>query len=117
MTQPLCLLVTNRNWAGIAKAHVVAAVSAALNVTRELRLCGSTEHRASQLPRAAITDRADRRSRRSDLMFCGNNRWNLGVHDNVASGYWQKPQQREQTLGATFVAPSVEHPEKPWLRT
>jgi acyl-CoA synthetase (AMP-forming)/AMP-acid ligase II len=37
--------------------------------------------------------------------------------DNVASGYWGKPEASEQTFGATLVAASPGAPEKPWLRT
>jgi acyl transferase domain-containing protein/acyl-CoA synthetase (AMP-forming)/AMP-acid ligase II/SAM-dependent methyltransferase len=42
----------------------------------------------------------------------------IWVHgDNVAAGYWLKPQETEQTLGTTVVAPSAGTPERPWLRT
>ncbi|MEB4209239.1 AMP-binding protein [Mycobacterium sp. 94-17] len=42
----------------------------------------------------------------------------IWVHgDNVATGYWQKPGESEQTFGATLVAPSAATPEGPWLRT
>ncbi|MGO9733304.1 fatty-acid--AMP ligase, partial [Mycobacterium sp.] len=42
----------------------------------------------------------------------------IWVHgDNVASGYWQKPQETERTFGATLVAPSAGTPGGPWLRT
>src|SRR4029079_1248002 len=42
----------------------------------------------------------------------------IWVHgDNVASGYWQKPQETERTFGATLVGPSAGTPEGPWLRT
>ncbi len=42
----------------------------------------------------------------------------IWVHgDNVAMGYWRKPQQTERTFGAMLVAPSVGTPEGPWLRT
>ena len=42
----------------------------------------------------------------------------IWVHGgNVATGYWQKPQETEQTFGATIVAPSAGTPERPWLRT
>jgi acyl-CoA synthetase (AMP-forming)/AMP-acid ligase II len=37
--------------------------------------------------------------------------------DNVASGYWGKPEASEHTFGATLVAASPGAPEKPWLRT
>jgi fatty acid CoA ligase FadD28 len=37
--------------------------------------------------------------------------------DNVALGYWQKPQETERTFGAMLVAPSAGTPEGPWLRT
>ena len=37
--------------------------------------------------------------------------------DNVATGYWRKPRETEQTFGATLVAPSAGTPEAPWLRT
>jgi long-chain fatty acid adenylyltransferase FadD28 len=42
----------------------------------------------------------------------------IWVHgDNVAEGYWQKPDETEQTFGARLVAPSAGTPEAPWLRT
>lgn len=40
------------------------------------------------------------------------------VHgDNVAIGYWQRPQESEQTFGASLVTRSAGTPEGPWLRT
>jgi acyl-CoA synthetase (AMP-forming)/AMP-acid ligase II len=42
----------------------------------------------------------------------------IWVHgDNVAIGYWRKPQQSERTFGAKLVSPSPGTPEGPWLRT
>ena len=42
----------------------------------------------------------------------------IWVHgDNVALGYWRKPQETERTFGARLVAPSAGTPEEPWLRT
>jgi long-chain fatty acid adenylyltransferase FadD28 len=42
----------------------------------------------------------------------------IWVHgDNVAMGYWQKPQETERTFGAILVAPSAGTPEGPWLKT
>ena len=42
----------------------------------------------------------------------------IWVHgDNVAAGYWRKPQETERTFGAMLVAPSAGTPEGPWLRT
>jgi long chain fatty acid CoA FadD26 len=42
----------------------------------------------------------------------------IWVHgDNVASGYWQKPQASEQTFGGELVEPSPATPKGPWLRT
>lgn len=42
----------------------------------------------------------------------------IWVHgDNVAMGYWQKPQETESTFGARLVAPSEGTPAAPWLRT
>ncbi|MBS4729526.1 AMP-binding protein [Mycobacterium sp. SM1] len=42
----------------------------------------------------------------------------IWVHgDNVALGYWGKPQETEQTFRATLVNPSQGTPEGPWLRT
>lgn len=42
----------------------------------------------------------------------------IWVHGaNVASGYWQKPDETERTFGATIVEPSPGTPEGPWLRT
>ncbi|VEG38863.1 fatty acyl-AMP ligase FadD28 [Mycolicibacterium flavescens] len=37
--------------------------------------------------------------------------------DNVALGYWQKPEETEATFGGRLVAPSEGTPEGPWLRT
>ncbi|WP_326545287.1 AMP-binding protein [Mycolicibacterium sp. ND9-15] len=37
--------------------------------------------------------------------------------DNVASGYWQKPEESEATFGGTLVEPSAGTPEGTWLRT
>ncbi len=40
------------------------------------------------------------------------------VHgDNVASGYWSKPQESERTFGGVLTTPSSGTPERPWLRT
>jgi fatty acid CoA ligase FadD28 len=42
----------------------------------------------------------------------------IWVHgDNVAAGYWQKPEEAQRTFGARLVAPSTGTPEGPWLRT
>jgi fatty acid CoA ligase FadD28 len=42
----------------------------------------------------------------------------IWVHgDNVAMGYWRKPQETERTFGGVLVAPSAGTPEGPWLRT
>ena len=42
----------------------------------------------------------------------------IWVHgDNVAAGYWSKPEETERTFGAKLVAPSQDTPEGPWLRT
>ncbi|NKE30352.1 AMP-binding protein, partial [Mycobacterium tuberculosis] len=41
----------------------------------------------------------------------------IWVHgENVAKGYWNKPEETERTFGGTLVAPSPGTPEKPWLR-
>ena len=37
--------------------------------------------------------------------------------DNVGTGYWGRPADRENTFGATIVDPAAETPEAPWLRT
>ncbi len=37
--------------------------------------------------------------------------------DNVAAGYWQKPEETERTFGAKIVSPPPGIPEGPWLRT
>lgn len=37
--------------------------------------------------------------------------------DNVAIGYWQKPEATERTFSATIVNPSEGTPAGPWLRT
>ena len=42
----------------------------------------------------------------------------IWVHgDNVASGYWRKPQQSQRTFGGQLVDPSPGTPLEPWLRT
>lgn len=42
----------------------------------------------------------------------------IWVHgDNVAKGYWQKPEETAKTFGASIVSPSAGTPEGPWLRT
>ncbi|MCV7171515.1 AMP-binding protein [Mycobacterium manitobense] len=42
----------------------------------------------------------------------------IWVHgDNVAKGYWQKPEETAKTFGASIVTPSAGTPEGPWLRT
>ena len=40
------------------------------------------------------------------------------VHgDNVAAGYWAKPEESERTFAGVLAAPSSGTPERPWLRT
>ncbi|OHU98922.1 AMP-binding protein [Mycobacterium talmoniae] len=40
------------------------------------------------------------------------------VHgDNIALGYWEKPEETANTFGGRLVAPSSGTPEGPWLRT
>ncbi len=42
----------------------------------------------------------------------------IWVHgDNVADGYWQRPDETERTFGGTLVDPSAGTPAGPWLRT
>ncbi len=42
----------------------------------------------------------------------------IWVHgDNVALGYWQRPEETERSFGAVLVEPSAGTPEGPWLRT
>jgi fatty acid CoA ligase FadD28 len=42
----------------------------------------------------------------------------IWVHgDNVATGYWRKPQESAHTFGAKLSSPSPGTPEGPWLRT
>lgn len=37
--------------------------------------------------------------------------------DNVADGYWRRPEETQRTFGATLVNPSSGTPGGPWLRT
>ncbi|AKN16443.1 fatty-acid--AMP ligase FAAL21/FadD21 [Mycobacterium haemophilum] len=37
--------------------------------------------------------------------------------DNVAEGYWHKPEETQRTFGGTVANPSPGTPEGPWLRT
>jgi long-chain fatty acid adenylyltransferase FadD28 len=42
----------------------------------------------------------------------------IWVHgDNIATGYWNKPQETQETFGAMLASPSAGTPEGPWLRT
>jgi fatty acid CoA ligase FadD28 len=42
----------------------------------------------------------------------------IWVHgDNVAAGYWHKPEETERTFAGMLVAPSAGTPQGPWLRT
>jgi fatty acid CoA ligase FadD28 len=42
----------------------------------------------------------------------------IWVHgDNVAAGYWRKPDETRRTFGASLDRPSPNTPEGPWLRT
>ena len=42
----------------------------------------------------------------------------IWVHgDNVAAGYWNKPEESARTFGGQLVAPSAGTPEGPWLQT
>lgn len=42
----------------------------------------------------------------------------IWVHgDNVAEGYWRKPEETARTFGARLLDPSPGTPEGPWLRT
>ncbi len=42
----------------------------------------------------------------------------IWVHgDNVATGYWQRPEESEITFGAKLLTPADGTPEGPWLRT
>jgi long-chain fatty acid adenylyltransferase FadD28 len=42
----------------------------------------------------------------------------IWVHgDNVCLGYWQKPEQTEETFNGTIVNPAPDTPDGPWLRT
>lgn len=42
----------------------------------------------------------------------------IWVHgDNVADGYWQKPEETQRIFGAVLADPSPGTPEGPWLRT
>ncbi|WP_092518261.1 AMP-binding protein [Afipia sp. GAS231] len=42
----------------------------------------------------------------------------IWVHgDNVATGYWHKPEESQRTFGAKIADPSQQTPEAPWLRT
>ncbi|OBF79732.1 acyl-CoA synthetase [Mycobacterium sp. 852002-51163_SCH5372311] len=42
----------------------------------------------------------------------------IWVHgDNVAKGYWRKPEESKQTFRAKLVNPSTGTPGEPWLRT
>jgi fatty acid CoA ligase FadD28 len=37
--------------------------------------------------------------------------------DNIAIGYWERPDETERTFGGKLLAPSAGSPEEPWLKT
>jgi fatty acid CoA ligase FadD28 len=37
--------------------------------------------------------------------------------DNIAIGYWERPDETERTFGGKLLAPSADSPEGPWLKT
>jgi fatty acid CoA ligase FadD28 len=41
--------------------------------------------------------------------------WAYG--DNIATGYWRKPEETQHTFGGKLASPSTGMPEGPWLRT
>jgi fatty acid CoA ligase FadD28 len=42
----------------------------------------------------------------------------IWVHgDNIAAGYWRRPQETEHTFGGKLSSPSPGTPDGPWLRT
>jgi long-chain fatty acid adenylyltransferase FadD28 len=41
--------------------------------------------------------------------------WSYG--DNICLGYWEKPEQTEETFNGVIEAPSADTPAGPWLRT
>lgn len=65
-----------------------------------------------QSPAVRIVD-ADTRTE-----CAGGTTGEIWVHgDNVAEGYWHKPEETERTFGGVIVDPSAGTPEGPWLRT
>jgi len=75
----------------------------------------TTELISHGVPRACTVRIADPDTRRECPAGVIGEIWVHG--DNVAMGYWRKPQETEQTFGARLVNPSTGTPEGPWLRT
>ena len=66
-------------------------------------------------PRASTVRIVDPETRTENPAGTVGEIWVQG--DNVATGYWQNPQQTERTFGAKLVSPSPGTPVGPWLRT
>ncbi len=67
------------------------------------------------VPRASTVRIVDPDTKRENSAGAIGEIWVHG--DNVATGYWRKPEQTEQTFGAKLVSSSPGTPEGPWLRT
>ncbi|ORA14908.1 AMP-binding protein [Mycobacterium arosiense] len=97
--------------------HVVHFDSEALTAGRAKRLAakGGTPLVSYGVPRSPTVRIVDSET----LTECpAGTTGEIWVHGaNVATGYWQRLQESEQTFGATLVNPSAGTPDGPWLRT
>jgi long-chain fatty acid adenylase/transferase FadD26 len=76
---------------------------------------GGTELVSHGRPRACTVRIVDPETR---IENCAGKVGEIWVHgDNVAGGYWGKPQLSQRTFGGRLVDPSPGTPHEPWLRT
>ncbi|KUI42151.1 acyl-CoA synthetase [Mycobacterium sp. IS-1590] len=67
------------------------------------------------LPNAPLVRIVDSDTRTECAEGTAGEIWVYG--DNVASGYWHKPEETEHTFKAVLAEPSAGTPQGPWLRT
>jgi long-chain fatty acid adenylase/transferase FadD26 len=85
------------------------------HATRSTGNEGGTDLVSYGAPRASIVRIVDPETGRENPEGAIGEIWVSG--DNVALGYWRKPEHSADVFGATITAPSAGTPAGPWLRT